>query len=79
VQFAIFLDCEFVAAHGFEFWPTFKAVTGRHKPLGDGKVHNRVERAHLELNGRIADMLAETPLAIFPPPGRIPCPAVLTD
>ena len=54
-------------------------MTGRDKPLGDGKVHHRVQRAHLELDGGIADMLAEPPFAIFPPPGRIGRPTVLTD
>jgi hypothetical protein len=79
VQLAIFLYREFVAPHRFEFWPAFKTVAGRHKPLGDGKVHDCVERAHFKLDRRIADMLAEPAFAIFPPPSRVARPTVLTD
>ena len=79
MQLAIFLDGEFVAARSlefgfcvlsFEFWPAIKTVTGKHKPLGDGKVHHSVGRAHFELNCRVADMLAEPTLFIFASPCR---------
>ena len=50
-----------------------------HIAVGDGKVHNGVERAHLKLDCCIADMLAEPAFAIFPPPSRVSRPTVMTD
>jgi hypothetical protein len=47
VQFAISLNREFIAAHGSEIRPAFKAVADRHRPFGDGIAHQRIQRTQV--------------------------------
>ncbi|MBQ5414849.1 MAG: hypothetical protein IIU22_01545, partial [Firmicutes bacterium] len=53
VQLAVFLKRELVATGRFQLGFALEAMAGGHVPLADGVVHDRVERAHLEGDGRV--------------------------
>ena len=59
MQLAIFLQCEFVAPHGFKLWLALEALAGGNIAFANREVHGGVECAHLELNGAdFADLRA---------------------
>jgi hypothetical protein len=79
MQLAIFLQREFIAAHGFELWLALEALAGGNIAFADRKVHGGIKRAHLELNGGIADLGAVSASPVLAPPSRILFPAIRPD
>src|ERR1700687_1002062 len=79
VKFAVFFWAERVAAHLRERRSALKQLICPDVAFFDRVAHHGAEDGHLEADGGIAHLRAQTPLAVLAPPGRIVVPAVLPD
>jgi hypothetical protein len=79
VKFAVFLWAERVAAHLRERRSALKLLICPDVAFFDRVAHHGAEDGHLEADGGVAHLPAQTPLAVLAPPGRIIVPAIVSD